>query len=112
LTCDKYNAGMLREPITIERRSLTSDGAGGYSEAWTTLTTTRAYVKAVSGSERYASDRLETTTRWRIAIRYIAGLRESDRIVFRSKKHNIRFINNLELRDRWMEIDVDGGAAT
>lgn len=109
--CDKYNSGMMREPIRVERKTRTSDGAGGYTETWAVLNSPFAYVKAVSGGERYASDRLEATTRWRVVIRYISGLRESDRIVIRSKNHNIRFINNVEMRDRWLEIDLDGGVA-
>jgi hypothetical protein len=42
----------------------------------------------------------------------VAGLLESDRVVIRTKAHNIRFINNVEFADRWLEIMVDGGVAT
>lgn len=115
MKCCDMSAGMLREPISIERASRTSDGAGGYTDdVWSQVSGSpeRAYVKALSGSERFASDRVEATTRWRITLRYFAGLKESDTVVFRSRRYNVRFINNMELRDQWLAIDLDGGVAT
>jgi head-tail adaptor len=114
MKCCDMNAGKLREPITIERAARTSDGAGGFTVAWAAISGApdRAYPKALSGSERFASDRVEATTRWRITFRYFDGLLESDRVVFRARAYNIRFINNLELRDKWLTLDLDGGVAT
>ena len=111
--CCNLSAGMLKEPVTFERAAKTPSGAGGYSETWGTLAgaADRAKVKALSGSERFASDRIEATTRWRITVRYFAGLLESDRVMIRSRAYNIRFVNNVELADRWLEIDLDGGVA-
>ena len=111
--CCKLSAGRMKEPVTFERAVKTPSGAGGYTEAWGTLAgaADRAKVKALSGSERFASDRIEATTRWRITVRYFAGLLESDRVIIRSRAHNIRFVNNVELADRWLEIDLDGGVA-
>ena len=111
--CAPYSAGMLKEPITIQRSAKVSDGAGGFSETWGTLAgaPTRGAVKALSGSERYASDRVEATTRWRLTMRYFAGLLESDKVVIRGRSYNIRFINNVDLNDLWMTIDLDGGVA-
>jgi len=111
--CCKMNAGMLKEPVTFQRAAKVSDGAGGYTETWGTLAgaADRAAVKAVSGRERFASDRIEATTKWRITVRYFTGLLESDRVIIRTRAYNIRFINNMELEDRWLEIDLDGGVA-
>lgn len=114
MKCCKYRPGMLREPVTFQRKSRVANGTGGFTETWAALagSATRAYPKALSGTERFASDRVEASTRWRIVTRYFAGLKEEDRIVMRGRAYNIRFINNVELRDRWLEIDVDGGVAT
>jgi head-tail adaptor len=114
MKCCDMNAGMLREPITIERAAKVPDDAGGTTETWGAIVGApdRAYPKALSGSERFASDRVEATTRWRITFRYFDGLLESDRVVFRARAYNIRFINNLELRDKWLTLDLDGGVAT
>ncbi len=112
--CDKYNAAMLREPVTFERLTRTSDGQGGYTEAWAAISGApdRAYVKAMSGSERWRSDRVEATSNYLAVVRYFAGLTEQDRIVIRSQNGQIRFINNLEFKNRWLEIDVNLGVAT
>lgn len=113
MKCCDYTAGMLKTPITINRASTSSDGAGGTSESWAALagSPTRAYVKAKSGAERYASERVEATSKWTVVMRYFSDLRESDTITIRDRVYNIRFINNLELEDRWLVVDVDGGVA-
>ena len=111
--CCNMNAGMLKEPVTFQRAAKVSDGAGGYTETWAAISgaADRAKAKAVSGRERFASDRIEATTKWRITVRYFAGLLESDRVIIRTRAYNIRFINDMELEDRWLEIDLDGGVA-
>ncbi len=114
MKCCNMNAGMLREPVTFQRKSRARTASGGFDETWATLSgaANRAYVKALSGTERFASDRVEASTRWRIVVRYFSDLTEEDRVVIRGRNHNIRFINNLELKDRWLQIDLDGGSAT
>jgi SPP1 family predicted phage head-tail adaptor len=113
LKCCDMHAGMLRELVTFQRRSLASDGAGGQTETWATISgaPTRAFVKPVGGSERFASDRTEATVRLRLVTRYNSGLREGDRVKIRGRVHNIRFLDNVEFQDRWLQIDVDGGVA-
>lgn len=110
--CCEYTSGMLREPITIERQTTTSLGGGATQIGWATRLSTRAYVKAVSGGERLYAERLDATTRNRIVIRYNSNVVESDRVVIRNRYYNITFINNVEFRDKWLEIDLDGGRPT
>lgn len=111
--CDEYNSGMLSEPVEIQRAARVSDGAGGFTETFAALSgaPTLGYVKARSGSERYASNRIEATSSWLLVVRYFSGLVENDIVVIRSRKYNIRFINNVELKDKWLEIDLSGGVA-
>tara|TARA_R110000772_G_scaffold15211_6_gene44179 strand:- start:24 stop:368 length:345 start_codon:yes stop_codon:yes gene_type:complete len=114
MKCCDINSGMLREPVTFQRQTRASDGAGGQTQTWATISgaPSRAYVRAASGSERFASDRVEATVRLKLVTRYNSGLLESDRVVIRNKAHNIRFINNVEFRNQWLEILVDGGVAS
>lgn len=111
--CCELHAGMLTEPVEFQRATKTSDGAGGYVEAWTALdgSSALAHVKALSGGERYASERTEATSKWRVTARYFSGLLESDKVIIRDKSYNVRFVNNVELRNQWLIIDVDGGVA-
>jgi SPP1 family predicted phage head-tail adaptor len=103
---------MLREGVTFQRKSRTRNATGGFTEAWATLKATHASVKALSGSERYASDRVEATARYRIVVRYFSDLTEEDRVLIRGRVYQIRFINNVEFADRWLQIDLDAGMAT
>lgn len=113
IQCCDMTAGMLSEPVTFQRKTLTSDGAGGMTQSWATVSgaPTRAHVRPVSGSERYASDRVEATVRLRLVVRYTTAILESDRVQIRGKVHNIRFIDNIEFKNKWLQIDVDGGVA-
>lgn len=113
MKCCDLNSGKLKEPVTFQRKTLTSDGAGGMTQTWATVNNspTRAYVLPVSGSERYASDRVEATVRLRLVVRYTNTLLESDRVQIRNRIHNIRFIDNIEFANKWLQIDVDGGVA-
>ena len=114
MKCCDINSGMLREPVTFQRQTRTTDGAGGQTQTWATISGSplRAYVTAASGSERYLHDRMEATVRLKLVTRYNSGLLESDRVLVRGKAHNIRFINNVEFRNQWLEILVDGGVAS
>jgi len=111
--CSKYNARMLREPIEFQRMARTGDGAGGFTEGWAAITgaPTRAMVKALSGGERFQSQRTEATASHKIVVRYNAGLTAVDRAVIRGRTANIVFVNNLDFEDKWLEITVNVGVA-
>lgn len=110
--CCDYKAGMLREPVRIQEQSRASIGGGASTVTYSTKVITRGHVKALSGGERLYAERLDAHTRLRLVIRYRSGITESDRVLIRDKAHQIRFINNVEFRDKWLEIDLDGGVAT
>ena len=107
------NSGMLKEPVVFQRLVPTSDGAGGFTEAWTAVSfaPTRAMVKSLSGGEKWHTERNEATSTHKITTRYNAGITTADRIVIRGRSYNIRFINNLDFEDKWMEIKAEVGVA-
>jgi len=111
--CGKYNSRQLRESVTFQRKTRTSDGAGGYTSGFATITgaPTRAMVKPLSGRERWASDRVEASANYRVVTRYTDLLREGDTVLIRGRPGNIRFIANVDMMDEWLEIDVNLGAA-
>jgi SPP1 family predicted phage head-tail adaptor len=104
---------MLRTPVTFQRKTRTPNGSGGFVDAWATLanSATRAHVKALSGFERLQQDRVNAETKLRLVCRYFAGLRPDDRVILEGRAHNIRFVNDVEFRKRWFELDLDGGVA-
>lgn len=114
MKCCDMTSGMLGTPITVQRSTKTSDGAGGFTETWASLAgaPSRAFVRTVSGREVFANDRTEARPSLRIVTRYNASIIEADRIVIRGKAYNITALNNMEFQDKWLEIDLSGGVAT
>lgn len=109
--CCDYYAGMLREPVEIQELRTVDIGGGAVERTFLTKHTARGYMKPLSGGERLYAERLDAQTRNRLVIRYQAGITESDRVVIRGRAYQIRFISNVEFRNRWLEIDLDGGVA-
>ncbi len=112
-TSSKYNARQLREAVTFERVTNTTDDYGARLQAWEAISgaPTRAMVKPMSGGERWASARTEATSTHKIVCRYFADLTEKDRVVIRNRAYNIRFIANVDFDDQWLEISAELGAA-
>ena len=110
--CCDYTSGMLREPVTFEQQVNADIGGGATQTSYIDRCSVRAHMKPLSGSERLYASRLDATTKNRIVIRYRSDILESDRVLIRSRYYQIRFINNVEFRDKWLEIDLDGGVAT
>jgi SPP1 family predicted phage head-tail adaptor len=111
MKCCEYSAGMLRTPVQFQRLVRTADGAGGFAQSWQAIkgAPTRAHVKSMSGNERFASARVEATATHKVTIRFFVGLTEADAVVFDGRRANIRFINNVEQRNRWLVLDVQTG---
>jgi SPP1 family predicted phage head-tail adaptor len=114
MKCCDYSAGMLRTPVQFQRKLNVPDGAGGFRTSWVAMpgTPTRAHYKALSGAERMMASRLDAQVTARIVCRYNGDVTPADRVLIEGEAHNITFINDVERRKRWLEIDVRGGVAT
>lgn len=114
MKCCDYNAGQMKTLCQFQRKTRTPDGGGGWSEPWANLAgaATRCSFKMLGGGERWQAMRAEATTRNRMVCRYFADLVEADRVVIGGRAYNITAIDNVELRNRWLVIDLDGGVAT
>jgi head-tail adaptor len=113
LCCD-YSSGILREAVTFQRETATAGVAGTFTKAWATVSgaPTRAHVRGLSGREERTGDRTDAVARLRVVVRYSAALREGDRVLIRTRAHNITRIDNVEFRNQWLEIDAEAGVAT
>lgn len=110
--CCDYTSGMLREPVTFQLQKKDSIGGGATEISYDERFSTRCYFKFASGWERMHADRYDAGTKASIVIRYRDGLIESDRAIIRGRAYNIKFIDNIELRNKWLKIDLEGGVAT
>jgi len=101
----------LNSRITFENEVKVSDGIGGSTTSWALYANRWAKVVAVSGSQKWRADRLETNVSHLITIRYDAAVHDEMRIVFDSREFSIIYIiNKDEGQKRYMEIHcVEGG---
>ena len=109
--CDLF-PGALRNQIIVQRESKTADDLGGGATTWVDYATIRAFIKPVSGGERWHSMRIEADITHRIFIRYRSDLRTDDRINYQGRFMQIRALINIEERNRWLEIYAQEGPAT
>jgi SPP1 family predicted phage head-tail adaptor len=64
----------LRQRMTIERPVETPDGAGGVDTAWQTVITVWAGLEWLGGEERWREGGPEQAGRWRVTMRWRAGV--------------------------------------
>lgn len=112
--CSKYSARMLKHKVTFERQTKTADGSGGYTDTWDRIGDAPrwAMMQPVKSRETYDHNRIEARPRNLCVTRYNADLTEADRVIFRGRAYNVQDMRNVEYRDLWLEIDLDGGVAT
>ncbi len=112
MKCCDIHSGMLRESVTIQSPTNTRDSVGGFTTVWTDVLATRAQVRGLSGSEQFFAQRLEANASVKVTIRYRSGITEDMRVLIRDEPYQIRYIDNLEFRDRWLVMTCERGVAT
>lgn len=103
-------AGELDERVAIQARSRTPDGAGGYSEAWSTVATVWARVRPLSGRERLLGEQLEAPRNYRVTIRRRA-VTADHRLLWRGVALNVRFAPLVGSRELYQDLDCEMGVA-
>jgi head-tail adaptor len=114
MKCCDITAGMLTTTVAFERQGAATNVSGDILPgAWAAITgsPTRARVKAASGMERGQVQRTDAVVALKVTVRYVDGLRDSDSVVIRGRRHNITFLDNLEFANKFLVISVDGGVA-
>lgn len=74
----------LPDTADIQRLTLTTDSAGGYTESWSSVASGVACRIAPSGNapfERIIADRLASASTWTITLPALTDIRPDDRIV-------------------------------
>lgn len=81
----------LPDTAQVQRRTLVSDGAGGYTESWSTVATVACRV-ARGGQlpqERVIAERLTTTSIWTLTLPALTDVTAADRIVVASRTFEV-----------------------
>jgi SPP1 family predicted phage head-tail adaptor len=86
-------AGKLRHRVDIQVETLTSDGMGGFSSAWGSVTgmgSVPAQIMPLTSKEQLDAMKLESVITNKIRIRYRAGITSANRILFGSRVFQIK----------------------
>jgi SPP1 family predicted phage head-tail adaptor len=105
--------GTLRQRVSLQAEQRTSDTAGGYALAWTTLATVWANIKPITGKEVLAAGRLETRITHKITVRWRKDLTITPdmRALVHDRVFSIRAVINENESNRWATLLVEEGAA-
>lgn len=112
MKCCDLTSGKLRTAGQLQRLTRTDDDGGGFTSTFTTYATVSLHFKSMSGSERIFAERLDAITRNRAYTRYRDDVIESDRLIVNGRAYQIRAAINMEFKNQWLELDLDGGVAT
>ena len=113
--CSKYSARDLRHRVSIERKTRTADGMGGFTEAWASIALVWAMWKPLSGSEQYRAMRISPETRVKAVIRFRGDANgapyytANDRITFRGRTYNIEAVIDVDGDQEWLELALVEG---
>lgn len=107
------SAGELRFPVSVQKPVYTNDNAGGQGKPkWETKFEIYCKVEDKKSSEQY-SDGSTGRVRGYSYFLFTSWWREdieiTDRLLFRGKLFNIRGINNIEQRNKFIEITSESG---
>jgi SPP1 family predicted phage head-tail adaptor len=90
--------GKLRERVTVQVASGSTNTLGETVLAWSNSTAVWASVEGVSAREALAAGQQETTITHRVRLRYLPGLSQQMRFAWRSRTLNI--VSLLEYGNR------------
>lgn len=86
-------AGRFRFRVTIQRKTVGRDSAGGVTEIWTDLfKNVNAAIDATTGREAYASQQVTSAVSTEISIRWRPGVTATMRVLHGKDIYNIEGI--------------------
>lgn len=109
------NAGTLDQLIRFERLTRTSDGGGGYTDAWGPVpldANVWAHVKAKTGREGMVDGQTAATFVVVFTVYNRGDITALDRIVWEGVAYNIRGMLREGGRDLRLKIEAERGVAS
>lgn len=102
------NIGKFKTKITLQYESLTSDGAGGWSNTWVDDLTVWAHIEPLAGREGLEAEQLTGNQQFVFTIRYTNDFNVTPdnnyRIKYGSKLFNIHSVKVLDFENEYFEI--------
>ncbi|MDK2918990.1 MAG: hypothetical protein PWQ37_1723 [Candidatus Petromonas sp.] len=111
----KVNIGELKHRITFQRLTTSINDNGFEVKTWEPFKIVWAKVENLHGREYFTAAQVKAERTVKFTIRYIEGIDETMKILFKDKIYNITFIDNIKYQNRFIEIkalgvegDIDG----
>lgn len=102
------NIGKLNQRIEIQGYSGTVDSSGYEVVSWTKVIECWAQVSNMSGKEYYRAGQENSSISTKFLIRYNKLIMNYDaeklQILFLGKKYNVRYVNNVDMKNEYLEI--------
>lgn len=102
-------SGKNRHRITIEEAVKTKSSTGALSTTWKTFAETWASIETLKAYEKTAIETTMSKADKKVCFRYIAGVLPTMRIVYKGSIYSILGINNIEERNRELELICETG---
>ena len=104
-------AGSLRERVVVQAVTLTPDGSGGTTKAWTTThESVPAMIEPLSGGEAFRAALANNTQMYRVTIRFRTDITPRNRLVWKGQVLNIRTCADPEMRREKLVMTAESGA--
>lgn len=97
-------AGSLVHEIVIQQRGDTRNAYGESIPSWSQYSATYAHLENLTGSELEQAAQINSRINTRFKVRWDSGIRATMRIVYKSRNYNIIYVNNVDERDKYMEL--------
>ena len=101
---DFMEIGELRHRITLQKLMATTNDNGFEVEDWIDVKTLWASVCNLYGKEYFEAAAVQAQKTVKFTIRFLDGLDESMRVLFKGKIYNITFIDNIKYQNKFIEI--------
>lgn len=109
MTCCDVKPGMLRQRIAIRQRTLTAGARGTYTET-TKDHHMAAYVRPVSGTERYEAMRVKPGDRYNVIVRFRGDANGNpfftidDRVIYQTREWAVEAVEDIDMAGKWLRL--------
>lgn len=94
----------LKHKIMFQKLTTTTNENGFEVEVWEDYSTVWASISNLMGREYFAAAAVQAEKTVKFTIRYLHGITDDMRILFKDKQYNITFIDNIKYRNKYIEI--------
>lgn len=109
----EYTAGEFRQPISIWRPTSTPNGSGGQDVSWAEhIPVVFCIMEDMSGDEGYGDNstgRVRTLNKNKFTTWWRDDIAVTDQIRYLGVQYNIRRIDNVLMRNKFLSIEAESG---